>query len=275
MKSLVNSSLDDVPGAQAGQQPLRVVADGVQQVGLAQSGVAVDEQRVVRLGRRLGDRDRGRMGEPVARADDEGVEGVLRVQPGVAVVGRPGAAAGRVVAAGRRGRSGRAVPSRRLVGGRRRGRSPSSLDVAASALLVRVLHGDGDPDVAAEFVAEDGGDQRPQPVLEVFLGEVVRRGEQGGVLDQAERPGEVDPGLLLRADRVVVEAGLGPVPDIDEFGAFVHGRVHSSCRRSCAICRTLAVRPATTSYRRRRRIHRVVHRLCMQTHRSVEPRTPT
>ena len=45
---------------------LRVVADRVQQVRLAQAGVAVDEQRVVRLGRRLGDRDRGRVREPVA-----------------------------------------------------------------------------------------------------------------------------------------------------------------------------------------------------------------
>ena len=56
--------------------------DGVQQVRLAQPRVAVDEQRVVRLGRGLGDRDGGRVGEPVARADDEGVEGVFRVEPG-------------------------------------------------------------------------------------------------------------------------------------------------------------------------------------------------
>ena len=56
--------------------------DRVEQVGLAQPGLAVDEQRVVGLGRRLGDRDRGGVGEPVARADDEGVEGVLRVEPG-------------------------------------------------------------------------------------------------------------------------------------------------------------------------------------------------
>ena len=56
--------------------------DRVQQVGLAQAGVAVDEQRVVGLGRRLGDRDGGGVGEPVAGADDEGVEGVLRVEPG-------------------------------------------------------------------------------------------------------------------------------------------------------------------------------------------------
>ena len=58
------------------------MADRVQQVGLAQPGVAVDEQRVVGLGRRLGHRDRGRVGEPVARADDERLEQVARVEPG-------------------------------------------------------------------------------------------------------------------------------------------------------------------------------------------------
>ena len=67
----------------AGVEAAHVVADGVQQVGLAQAGVAVDQQRVVGLARRLGDRDRGRVREPVGRADDEGLEGVLRVEPGL------------------------------------------------------------------------------------------------------------------------------------------------------------------------------------------------
>jgi hypothetical protein len=49
----------DVPHLDALVKALRVVPDGVQQVGLAQAGVAVDEQRVVRLRRRLGHRDRG------------------------------------------------------------------------------------------------------------------------------------------------------------------------------------------------------------------------
>ena len=56
--------------------------DRVQQVGLAQAGVAVDEQRVVGLGGGLGDRDGGRVREPVAAADDERLEGVLRVEAG-------------------------------------------------------------------------------------------------------------------------------------------------------------------------------------------------
>ena len=41
---------------------------------------AVDEERVVGLRRRLGDGERGRVREAVRRADDEQVEGVLRVQ---------------------------------------------------------------------------------------------------------------------------------------------------------------------------------------------------
>ncbi|CAB4910451.1 unannotated protein [freshwater metagenome] len=59
----------------------------MQQVGLAQPGVAVDEQRVVGPGRRLGDRDGRGVGEPVAVADDEAVEDVLGVEPEVAAAG--------------------------------------------------------------------------------------------------------------------------------------------------------------------------------------------
>ena len=72
----------DVPDPGPGVEAADVVADRVQQVGLAQTGVAVDQQRVVRLARRLGDRDRGGVREPVRAADDEGLEGVLRIQPG-------------------------------------------------------------------------------------------------------------------------------------------------------------------------------------------------
>ena len=66
-----------------------VVADGLQEVGLAEAGVAVDEQRVVLAGGRLGDGERGGVGEPVGRPDDEGLEGV----PGVDVLHRQGAGA--------------------------------------------------------------------------------------------------------------------------------------------------------------------------------------
>ena len=58
-----------------------VVCDGVQQVGLAETGVAVDEQRVVRAAGCLGDGDGGGMRKAVAVADHEGLEGVALVQP--------------------------------------------------------------------------------------------------------------------------------------------------------------------------------------------------
>ncbi len=48
-------------------------------MGLADAGRAADEQRVVRLRWHLGDRQRGGVGEPVAVADHELVEGELGV----------------------------------------------------------------------------------------------------------------------------------------------------------------------------------------------------
>jgi hypothetical protein len=56
------------------------MTDRVQQVGLAESCPSVDEQRVVRLGRSLGDREGGRVSKPVGRPDHEGVERVLGVE---------------------------------------------------------------------------------------------------------------------------------------------------------------------------------------------------
>ena len=56
------------------------VGDGLHQVGLAEPGGAVDEERVVGLAGRLGGRVRGGGGELVGLADDEGVEGVALVE---------------------------------------------------------------------------------------------------------------------------------------------------------------------------------------------------
>src|SRR2546425_13314720 len=54
-----------------------VGADGLQQVGFAQPHPPVDEKRVVSTRRGFGDGHGSGVGEPVARADDEGVEGVF------------------------------------------------------------------------------------------------------------------------------------------------------------------------------------------------------
>ena len=53
-----------------------VAGDRPKQVRLAQPCVPVDEQRVVRLGWSFGHGQRGRVGESIARARDEVVEGV-------------------------------------------------------------------------------------------------------------------------------------------------------------------------------------------------------
>ena len=61
---------------------VHVVPDGVQQVGLAEAGRAVDEQRVVAATRCFGHPQGGRERELVRRTLHEGLEGVPRVQAG-------------------------------------------------------------------------------------------------------------------------------------------------------------------------------------------------
>src|SRR5690625_7087740 len=64
------------------------MTDRMQQVRLAQARAAVDEQRVVGLGRSLRDGRGRRLGEAVGGADHEGVEGVLAVE--ARVLAEPG-----------------------------------------------------------------------------------------------------------------------------------------------------------------------------------------
>jgi len=64
-------------------------------------------------------------------------------------------------------------------------------------LLVGVLHRDGDPDLAAELVGQGRGDQRAQPVLEVVLGELVRRGDE---IVLREKDGDMVRAFDLLAD---------------------------------------------------------------------------
>ncbi len=70
----------DVARREAPRVLADVVADRLQEVRLAETGAAVDEERVVRLRRRLGDGERGRVREAIRRPDDEEVERVLRVE---------------------------------------------------------------------------------------------------------------------------------------------------------------------------------------------------
>jgi hypothetical protein len=57
-----------------------VLADGVQQMGFAQTNPAVKEKRVVRFAGRLRDGEGGGVGKIIVVADDERVEGVLGIE---------------------------------------------------------------------------------------------------------------------------------------------------------------------------------------------------
>ncbi len=78
---MVGERLDGrVANDRAAAERQDVVADGVEQVRLAQAGRRVQEQRVVGLAGKLGDRQRRGVGKTVSVADDELVEAVARVQ---------------------------------------------------------------------------------------------------------------------------------------------------------------------------------------------------
>ena len=78
-----------VADAEARGVVAQVVGDRRQQVGLAQPRRAVEEERVVGLRRRLGDGQGGAVGEAVAGADHEALEGVVRVQLERRLAGSP------------------------------------------------------------------------------------------------------------------------------------------------------------------------------------------
>ena len=85
LDELVGECLDrDVDHLEVAVFLVDVIADGLQEVGLAQSDTAVDQAGVVGSARVLGDRDRGVEGKRVAVALDEAGEPVLRVELRVA-----------------------------------------------------------------------------------------------------------------------------------------------------------------------------------------------
>ena len=76
-------------------------------------------------------------------------------------------------------------------------------------LLLRRCHGARiygyrNLDRPAEFPGEREGDERTEPGLQLFLHEGIRRRDQRRVLNEAERPGELEPGELA-----CLEAHLG------------------------------------------------------------------
>ena len=220
----------DVADLRAGPEVAHVVADGVQQVGLAESGVAVHQERVVGLARRLGDGDRGGVGEPVGGPDHEGLEGVARVQRAVRDAGGQRGAgscrqialatclcvdsvafvvagcgpllAGRLSLGVRRAVGGltgegtgarggtRAARVHRVAGSVRAGRR-----LVGDLALQGGVHADGEADRLAEPLAEGVLDAGAQPALELVAGELVRYGDDSGALREHQRfaGGQPDP----------------------------------------------------------------------------------
>ena len=164
---------------------LRVVADRVEQVGLAEARVAVDEERVVRLGRCFGDGDGGGVREAVGLADDEVVERVLRVQA-------------RLVAHGAR------LLHRRL-------------DARGGRLIGELMvHDNAERGDLAAGLRETLHERNPQTLVDLGRGEVVghiqvqRRAHHTGGHRQGEEA------VQLRGDTVVICQDLEHlVPDRD------------------------------------------------------------
>ena len=177
----------DVPHANARVEALGVVPDRVQEVGLAEPGLPVDEQGVVRLREGLRDGDGRGVGEPVGAADDEVVEAVLGVEP--AVTAAPARLARR--------RGGRLLD----VGGRGVGRLEGGLEALVLDLGV---HDDREArDVVAGDGREGGEEGQPDALLEHAARELVRHFEVEGARHDAARLDEVDEPVQLRRDALI------------------------------------------------------------------------
>ncbi len=181
----------DVSNLDPGIEADRVIADRVQEVGLAESGIAVDEERVVGLGRRLSDGYRGCVSEPVGLADDEVVEGVLRVQARVG--SRRGV---------RRldGFLGSAVNGCRGRGCQRHDRCQVRLG------QVRVHdHTESRHALATAIfgVCERLEDRRAHPLIDLRCGQLIGNIEVEGSTHDALRHREIEESFELRSDAIV------------------------------------------------------------------------
>jgi hypothetical protein len=214
-----------VANAGATEQAAHVVTDRVEQVGLAQPGVAVDEQRVVGLAGRFGDSDGRGVREPVGRPDDEGLEDVLRVEAGVACVAGDRLATsglthdqsvGRPVEFGIHGRldlTGSRLhhglgDGRCLLG--QRPRREVGVEVAGAHVGVAEAGVDRDrePHRLSERAAERVLEARTEPSLELTPREIVRYRDDRGVLVQRDRLRRGQPGAVA-GGQVVDQGGPG------------------------------------------------------------------
>jgi hypothetical protein len=178
-----------------------LVADGVHQVGLAETHPAVQEQRVVGVPGSFGDGQAGGVGEPVGGPNDEVGEGVARVEVGRAALATDPAwfqpdllvrSVGRSVPGRpvrRPGRAGdrRAVPRRRGFEGR----------LLLRLGPIRGRHDELDLDAVADDPRERLADQRSIAGLEPVLGEAVRDRDPEALLVHVDQLGVAQPRLVI------------------------------------------------------------------------------
>ena len=173
----------------------------MQEVSLAQPGSAVDEERVVGLGGLLRDGDRCGMRESIGRADDESVEGVLRVETTVFTARRHTVTA-------RAGRPHARSVDYPIEGVRlnRIGGVGHCVDLVLTGGCGDAgVHSDSQAHLTAELGGERRGDDGAQSRLEDVLREVVGSCDQSGVLDKPEGACEGDEGPLLGGEGAVTE----------------------------------------------------------------------
>jgi len=164
----------EVEQAQRRIQPRDLVPDRVQQMGLAETDPAVDEERVVGLRRQLRHRLAGGLGELVGVADDEGFKGIAR---GEAVRERH-----RGELTGGRGRAlGLPVDLEgddRVAAQHRANRALDRLGVVLDEPVAAVLVGRADADGVTVHRGDAAG---PQPRVDGGLGDpALERGQNTG-----------------------------------------------------------------------------------------------
>ena len=209
------------------------MTDRVEEVRLPEAGPAVDEERVVRLCRRLCDGDRRRVGETVGGADDERLENVVSVET------RRFERLGR----GARSRGVEHLGVRDPLGRRRRSLDRFVDRRAGEGLLgllvgERGVDGDDEARVAPEGVRERVGELRPDPVLEVLPGPLVGDGDDDRALGDGEGCAELDEGDLPRGHvGARLELRDRPGPDLGDVDVCCRHRSPSLGGRTASVAR--------------------------------------
>jgi hypothetical protein len=94
--------------------------------------------------------------------------------------------------------------------------TPGRLGHVGAARRGRGVHDDGEVDRDPEVPAQRTADRLAEHALDRGLGELARRGEQRGAVDEAERPGQPQERALLRGEGRGVtrgRAGAGEIGD--------------------------------------------------------------